>query len=74
MRLWVARIRLFYLLHTIFCMATRDELLSRYRTEIRPGLLNPPPELPGLLKNIDEFLLWRIDVEESGLQSSFIEE
>ena len=54
-------------------MATIDELLSRYQTEVRPGLLNPPLDLPGLLKNIDKYLLWRIDVEESGLEGEFPE-
>jgi len=54
-------------------MATREELLSRYQTEVRPGLLYPPLELPGLINNIDKYLLWRIDVEESGLEGEFPE-
>ncbi len=54
-------------------MATREELLSQYQTEVRPGLLNPPLDLPGLMNNIDKFLLWRIDVEESGLEGEFPE-
>ena len=54
-------------------MATREELLSRYQTEVRPGLLDPPLELPGLMNNIDKYLLWRIDVEESGLEGEFPE-
>ena len=67
------RIRLFYLYYNRFPMVTIDELLSRYQTEVRPGLLNPPLDLPGLLKNIDNYLLWRIDVEESGLEGEFPE-
>lgn len=56
-------------------MATRDELLSRYQTEVRPGLLNPPLELRGLMIVIEDgYLLWLVDVAESGLEGEFPEE
>ncbi|MCK4582806.1 hypothetical protein KAU18_05770, partial [Candidatus Bathyarchaeota archaeon] len=54
-------------------MVPKEELLSRYQTEVRPGLLNPPLELRGLMNNIDKYLLWRVDVEESGLEGEFPE-
>jgi len=54
-------------------MATRDELLSQCRAETRPGLLNPSPEHPALLKNINEYLLCRAAVEELRLEGEFPE-
>jgi len=52
-------------------MVPREELQSRYQTEIRPKLLNPPLELPNLLKILDEYYLWLLHVEESGLDDEF---
>ena len=56
-------------------MATREELLSRYQTEVRPRLLNPPLELRDLMTVIEDgYLLWLVDVSESGLEGEFPEE
>jgi len=52
-------------------MVPREELLSRYQTEIRPELLDPPLELPNLLKIINKYYQWVLDVEESGLDDEF---
>ena len=52
-------------------MVPREELQSRYQTEIRPKLLNPPLELPNLLKILDEYYHWLLDVKESGLDDEF---
>ena len=37
-------------------MATQEELLSRYQTEVRPGLLDPPLDLPGLMNKIEPII------------------
>jgi len=52
-------------------MVPREELLSRYRTEIHPELLNPPLELWSFMTIVDEHISCLSEVEESGLDTEF---